>query len=374
VADAARLEFIQRTRVEQAVDRERFGQFSKEILRAETPAGRSLAIVRKLRDDIERRGAVLLVHGFAQNRYSWHLSTRSFVNYLADLGLDVYNLELTGHGRSRDYGTASARSFSDYVDDGASVIRAVAQWSGLGRTFVAGHSLGGAVCYAAAPRVREQVAGIVGIAGLFRFGANPVTRGIAEFLEQLGRIEPIVRTLGAGVRTRLLGRVIAQFWEHADDLFWSFPMAGWVPGSTEPHVVQERLIRGFDWTGLNILLTMMRWAADGSFTGERGENYEEAFAALDVPLLVVAGDRDRLLPPEDARPAYDISRSHDKTYKLFSPAREEVHWGHLDIVLGRLAPTYVWPYVGNWILERCPSISPSATRIPSTAAETMPPA
>ena len=129
-------------------------------------------------------------------------------------------------------------------------------------------------------------------------------------------------------------------------------MAGWVPGSTEPHVVQERLVRGFDWTGLNILLTMLRWAADGHFVGEAGEDFEEAFCALDLPLLVIAGDKDRLLPPEDARPAYDLSRSTDKTYKLFSPVREEVHWGHLDIVLGTFAPKYVWPYIGDWLLER----------------------
>ena len=98
----------------------------------------------------------------------------------------------------------------------------------------------------------------------------------------------------------------------------------------------------------------MRWAAKGAFEGEGGQNYADAFRRLDLPLLVIAGDRDRLLPPADARPAYDLSESTDKTYKLFSPVHEEVHWGHLDIVLGEKAPTYVWPYVAKWLLERCP--------------------
>jgi len=347
------LDLVQRMRVEQAIDRDHFGQFNKEILRAEAPSGRTLAMVRKHRDDVERRGAVLLVHGFAQNRYTWHLSSRSFVNYLADQGLDVFNLELTGHGRSRDYGTAPARSFHEYVVDAASVVEAVATYSGQEKVFVVGHSLGGAVCYALASRVADRIAGIVTIAGLFKFGSNPMTRRLAEFLEQIGRFDPLVRKLGAGVRTTFLGRVIADWWQQAEHLSSSFPMAGWVPGSTEPHVVQERLVRGFDWTGLNILLTMMRWASEGSFTGELGENYEEAFAALDLPLLVVAADKDRLLPPEDARPAYDLSASRDKTYKMFSPVREEVHWGHLDIVLGSKAPEYVWPYISDWLKARC---------------------
>ena len=40
---SARLELVQRTRVEQAIDRQQYGQFGKELLRAETAAGRSLA-------------------------------------------------------------------------------------------------------------------------------------------------------------------------------------------------------------------------------------------------------------------------------------------------------------------------------------------
>jgi polyhydroxyalkanoate synthase subunit PhaC len=350
----ARLELVQRTRVEQAIDRQHFGQFGKELLRAETASGRSLALVRKYRDDIPRIGAVLLIHGFAQNRYTWHLSTRSFVNFLADAGLDVYNLELTGHGRSRDYGSSPASSFHDYVADAASVVQSVADWSGLGRIFIAGHSLGGAVCYAVAPLVQDRIAGVVSIAGIFRFGANPATRRIGEFIENLNRIAPVgraVERMSAGLRTRFLGRIISERWEAADGLSAVFPLAGWVPGSTEPHVVQERLIRGFDWTGVNIFLTLMRWAAEGGM-GD-GAGYEDRFIALDLPLLVVAGDKDRLLPPDDARPAYDLSRSSDKTYKLFSPVREEVHWGHLDIILGKDAPRFVWPYVRDWLVERC---------------------
>jgi len=351
---AARIELVRRASVEQAIDGGRFGRFDKEILRALAPSGRALAVVRKRRADLPRRGAVLLVHGFAQNRYTWHLSTRSFVNYLADEGFDVFNLELTGHGRSREYGSETARSFEEYVDDASAVIEGLCEVCGLDRTFIVGHSLGGAVCYATATRVPDRIAGVVSIAGLFSFGANPVTRGIARFLEALRPFEPLIRRLGAGVRSRFLGRAIVDRLDETDRLFNLFPMAGWVPGSTEPHVLQERLIRGFDWTGLNILLTMLRWASDGAFEGESGIDYGEAFSSLDLPLLVIAGDRDRLLPPADARPAYDLSESRDKTYKLFSPVHEEVHWGHLDIVLGEKAPTYVWPYVARWLEDRSP--------------------
>jgi pimeloyl-ACP methyl ester carboxylesterase len=338
--------------VEQAIDQQEWGRFRKDVVRADLPSGRVVAMVRKRPADRVPLGSVVLVHGFAQNRYSWHLSRRSFVNALADQGFDVWNLELTGHGRSREFGSGPARAFSDYVEDAASALPAINRAAAVDRSFLIGHSLGGAVCYGTAPRVAADVAGVVTLGGLFRFGSNPVTRGIGEWLARLAAVEPAIRRMGAGFLSRGVGSFISRFWEHADDLFWSFPMAGWVPGSTEPEVLQERLERGFDWTGINVFLTMMRWAKDGTPEAELGSHFEADWAALDLPLLVIAGDRDRLLPPMDARPAYDVSRSRDKCWKLMSPAREEVHWGHLDLVLGKHAPRYVWPYISSWLLER----------------------
>tara|TARA_Y100001968_G_scaffold327146_1_gene371599 strand:- start:547 stop:1668 length:1122 start_codon:yes stop_codon:yes gene_type:complete len=349
----ADLQLVQRTTVEQAIDGPLFRSFHKEILRATASSGRCLAIVRKLRPDVPRRGAVLLIHGFAQNRYTWHLSTRSLVNFFADAGLDVYNMELTGHGRSREFGSSSANSFEDYVLDASSVVGKVAEYSGHERIFLMGHSLGGAVCYAIAPRVTDQLAGVVTVAGMFGFGSNPITLWAGRLVTKLAGRSAFLNRLGASFWTRSIGEVVAARFETADALSASFPLAGWVPGSTEAHVAQERLLKGFDWTGVNIFLTIMQWATEGGMSKPGGFDYCADFARLKLPLLVTVGDRDRMLPPKDARPAYDRSQSPDKTLKIFSPVHEEVHWGHLDILLGRKAPLFTWPYLLDWILERC---------------------
>jgi len=356
-AGASPLELVRRTVVEQAIDGAQFGSFNKEVLRAQVASGRTLALVRKFRADLKCAGTVLLIHGFAQNRYTWHLSTRSLVNYFADAGLDTYNLELTGHGRSREFGTAPANSFEEYVVDTASVIEAVVEYSGIDKVFLMGHSLGGAVCYAAAPRAKECIAGVVTVAGMFSFGSNPVTRSAGRLVGRIARDDSALTRLGASIKTRFMGKIVAERFQAADAISRTFPLAGWVPGSTEPHIVQERLLKGFDWTGINIFLTMMRWAAEGNFRSADGRNYGEEFIALDIPLLVVAGDRDRMLPPQDARPAYDRSESGDKTFKIFSPLHEEVHWGHLDILMGKKAPEHTWPYLLRWLLERCETAS-----------------
>jgi alpha-beta hydrolase superfamily lysophospholipase len=344
---------VREERVEQAIDGERRGTFQKEILRAELASGRNLALVRKRSSESPSHGAVVLIHGFAQNRYSWHLDQRSLVNFLAEQGLDTYNLELAGHGRSREFGTAPPLAFSDYIDDCTEVVKAVAAYSGQGKVFVMGHSMGGAVCYAIAPLCTEHIAGVITLGGIYYFGRNPVLSQIARLLTVVDRRSSRLRRLGIGFNTKILGQGLIKLLPLADKLSWSLPIAGWVPGSTERSIISERVLKGFDWTGLGVCMQMMGWAVNGRFDGEDGTDYKARFAALDIPLLVVAGNEDRLATPADVRPAWEDSQSSDKTYREFSPVKDEIHWGHLCIVLGAKASTYVWPFLAEWMLERC---------------------
>lgn len=347
------LERLSSESVEQTIDGDREGLFQKEVLRATLPSGRQLALVRKFSASAPCRGAVVLIHGFAQNRYSWHLEQRSLVNFLADRGLDTYNLELAGHGRSREFGTAPLHAFSDYVGDCAEVLTAIADYSGQGKVFVLGHSMGGAVCYAAAPLCADHIAGVITMGGIYYFGRNPLLSQLARLLTVANRRSRVVRRLRLGFNTRGLGRGLVRLLPLADELSWSLPIAGWVPGSTEKNIIRERILKGFDWTGLGVCMQMMGWAHNGRFDGEDGTDYRARFAALDCPLLVVSGNEDRLATPDDVRPAWEESQSSDKTYREFSPVLDEVHWGHLCIVLGAKASHYVWPLLADWILDRC---------------------
>ena len=95
---------------------------------------------------------VLLIHGFGQNRYAWHLPSRSFANHLAHAGFDVFNLDLRGHGRSRHMGARRSTGVLDYVTyDLPVAIEEIQRLVGPKPVFLVGHSLGGIVSYAAAP-------------------------------------------------------------------------------------------------------------------------------------------------------------------------------------------------------------------------------
>jgi len=69
--------------LEQTIDRHDRATFVKELV---VSGGRvPLAMVRKrlASNGGGTKAPILLVHGFGQNRYAWHLPARSFANYLA---------------------------------------------------------------------------------------------------------------------------------------------------------------------------------------------------------------------------------------------------------------------------------------------------
>lgn len=258
----------------------------------------------------------------------------------------MWNLELRGHGRSRELAEVApgAERFSDYVDDVQRAARALP-----GPAFWLGHSLGGAAIYGAASQLRGDRAprGVVGIGALYQFAqAN-------AFLKLLGTLTHLAGTRGAPagadaagrvqVRSRLAGQLLGRLYGISDIAGFAFPISGWWPGSLEPPLLQERLERGFDWTSVRVWQEMSRWAATGEF------EYDADWRQTDVPVLVVLGDEDHLMPPEDGRVAFDRSGSTDKALLVFNDWDHETHWGHIDLILGRLAPKHTWPAIAEWM-------------------------
>ena len=111
-------------------------------------------------------------------------------------------------------------------------------------------------------------------------------------------------------------------------------------------MLDEYLRRTFDRSTLKVALDILRTGRGGGFKSVDGmTDYSTAFEILDRPLLVVAGTKDGLAPPASVRPAYDRSRSSDKTYRAFP-------FGHIDLVVGKEATRTVWPLIRNWLARR----------------------
>jgi polyhydroxyalkanoate synthase subunit PhaC len=344
---------LNQTVIEQTVDRDERGRFVKELLvtRFRSAAGAQvpLAIVRKRRaEGVGSPGGtmapVLLIHGYGQNRYAWHLPARSLSNHLARAGFDVFNLDLRGHGRSRHLGARRPSHISEFVkEDVPAAVEEVQRHSGGRPVYLVGHSMGGLVSYASATGLDGAIAGVATLGSPYQF-----TRG-SWALRALGAAMLVVDRrvpLGHGaLELKVWGEAVRALRVFVESPIFPLPIRGFAPGSMEPSVLGQHMSLAMDNGSITVLRNMFLDAAEWRRSGERLgglAGYASAFEALDLPLLVIAGDRDDLAPPASVEPAFQRSRSGDKTYRAFPR-------GHIDLIVGRDAPLTVWPLLEAWL-------------------------
>jgi len=333
--------------VRQTITGERRATFVKDVVM--TP-GQPIGMVRKRLKAApnghaeETKGAIMLIHGFGQNRYTWHVTRRSFSAYLATRGWDVFNVDLRGHGRSLGFDGTRPQVLDEYIlEDIPACAREVQRLSGHERVVLIGHSMGGLISYsAAATKLRRKVRAIVTIGSPYRFG-----RGSAR-LKALSAALGIARWTGLldsnpNLPLKFLGKHLQRrraYWDHPAT---PKPIRPWRPGSVEDDVLSEYLGRAFEHTNFGIGLDIIAGGDRVALRSSDGAlDYGHAFESMNVPLMVVAGDMDDLAPPASVKVAYDRSRSQDKTFRVFP-------CGHADLVLGREAVTTIWPLVGEWL-------------------------
>ncbi len=330
--------------VQQTIDRHHRATFIKELV---VTGGRvPLAMVRKrlAENGGGTKAPVLLIHGFGQNRYAWHLPARSVANHLAQAGFDVFNLDLRGHGRSRHFGARAPRSVDDYItDDLPAAVDEIRVHAGARPIFLVGHSLGGLVSYAGAPNLTGAIGGIASIGSPYHFTRGSISlQGVALFFEAMRRVG--VPHFGLPLPLHPVGLAMRAFRRVADSPFYPLPLRGWHAGALEPHVLEQHLRLAFDRAGIAELRNMFEWASHKRFGGPT-RDYAERFESMDLPLLVIAGANDDLAPPASVRPAFERSRSRDRTYR-------STPLGHIDLLVGRDAPLSTWPLVTSWIERR----------------------
>ncbi len=323
-------------------------EFVKDVVM--TP-GQPIGMVRKRRRvngaPIETRGAVMLVHGFAQNRYTWHTSKRSFSGYLAHHGWDVFNVDLRGHGRSILFDGKRPQAVDEYVqEDLPACAEEVERLSGHQKVVLIGHSMGGLISYSAgATALRERVRAIVTLGSPYGFGKGSVPMQVLAAAIQTARVTGILdgeitlplKWLGKHLRKR------RAMW---DSRFFPTPVRAWRAGSVEDDVLEEYLRLAWEHTHLSIAFDILAGGDRVALHSRDGRlDYGAAFEALRTPLLVIAGDSDDLAPPASCRAAYDRSRSPDKHFRVF-PA------GHVDIVIGRETAKTIWPLIRDFLARR----------------------
>ncbi len=343
--------------VEEVVDGRESVRLVKSLHEVVTEDGMRLVVTAKrpVADgdgDLDSRAPILLVHGLGQNRYSWHLSGRSFENYLVSRGFRTFNLELRGHGLSRTAGSRHPRKVSEYVKyDVPAGLALARQVTGHEGAIYIGHSLGGLIGYWSTRETLAQLRGMVSFAGPFFFGQGNLPLRLAARVGKTPLNLSIIRLLPSLPlpidRIGLAVRGTLPYWEFPYNLF---PLQVWHPRSIERDLLRERIREGFDRTSLNVLREMAVWAAEGRFTSDdRRVAPDTRLSRLRVPLLCIAGDRDSAVPLASIEPGFHRAGSPDKTLRTYGRDTDGTHFGHCDLICGKAAPSIVWPEVAAWI-------------------------
>lgn len=295
---------------------------------------------------------LLLVPGLCQNRYFWDLPGRSFAEYAAKAGHDVWIVEFRGHGLSRTAGSPYAQGVHEYIGlDMPAIIEHV--YEKTGQPMVAcGHSLGGAVLYAQDPHLHDKLRGLMLIASPFKFEAGFRQRWLSHFYGLLRRYSALRWLQPPHFGLDLVGGVLRRSLWYFDHPAAQTPFQIWLPRSIGREPLLAYLERGFDRTGFGVIEAMADWVITERYLDPLTEsNYHDRMTNFPFPVLLVAGDRDQLVTPEDVRACADHLSSPRKTLKTFGPPDSFYHWGHVDLLLGDHAPLEVWTYLLEWIDE-----------------------
>ena len=291
---------------------------------------------------------VLVIHGISSNHRFWDLTEgHSLAEMLTAANFDPWLIDLRGHGEAL-YTRQGLRqhhgwTIDDYgMHDVAAAVAHIQAATGHKRVAIVGHSMGGMVAAIyAAHHGDDSIAALVMVGAPVVFPDDTAQTWLGKAMSQVGGIPPSVAT-----------PAVARF------------MAGWHPAlpvhgeailfnasnmaESMQHLMLTTVVSPTTRGEVRQLNRMMKAgrlvSADGSV------DYTAALGSVDVPLLAIAGGKDRIVPLAGVKQWASATASADVTVKVASKANGFVaDYGHLDLVLGPAAPREVLRPIAEWL-------------------------
>lgn len=238
---------------------------------------------------------VVLIHGIGKSSATWDANVADLVAG----GTQVLAVDLPGHGRS-------AKGWGDYsLGAMASTLRDLLDHLGRDPGLVVGHSLGGGVALQFAYQFPERCSALVLVAS---GGLGP---------EAFGPLRAATLP-GAGVVISAVTqpRVMAPLVALSDGL----TRLGWCPEVLSPDSIAT-LSELADPAARTAFLATLQGVVD--ISGQRVSAISKLPTAAHLPVLLVWGDRDRVIPVAHGRAAHDLLP--DSKLVVFPGAGHEPH-------------------------------------------------
>jgi pimeloyl-ACP methyl ester carboxylesterase len=213
--------------------------------------------------------SVVLLHGFGASLFSWREVATELSKNSTVLAFDRVGFGLTERPLPGDWTGANPYAPEAQVN----LTVALMDELGIERAVLVGHSAGGTIATFMALEVPERVEALVLVDPAIYQGGH----GLPSFL---GRMPPIRRIL------RLFVRSIGSWGRNLLNRSWHDP------SKITPEIMEgyERPLRVENWDIALLEFTL----------ASRNLKLPKRIGSLDLPVLVVTGDDDRIVPTEDS--------------------------------------------------------------------------
>ncbi|MFP4477738.1 MAG: lysophospholipase [Desulfatibacillaceae bacterium] len=238
---------------------------------------------RSWRPEGESRDVVVIVHGFGEHggRYP-HL-----VEALVSRGFEVWAMDHRGHGRS--FGKRGhVDRWTDYTGDLGAFLDLVRDRAGNLPLFLLGHSMGGLVTINYVLENARDITGVILSGPALTQGA--VSPALIAISRVLSRLWPTF-SVDTGMEEDAVSRDRAVVQAYANDPF-VHSLATARMGTEMARAIRDAMDGAGKWR---------------------------------LPLLLVQGGDDRLIPPEYSREFFSRIRSEDRTHKEYDGYYHETH-------------------------------------------------
>jgi len=298
---------------------------------------------------------VILVPGWTENHLifdsSDSISDRSIAKYLAEDMRDVWIVELRTHDTDGDPGTAQENEehmnkFWDFdktyvKKDLVAAINFIKWKTGEESFVIGGHSMGGSIAVAYA-----EILGQENFAGLLTIGTPvkpmPVPDAFkllrALYCDEEGQVRllaPVNFDPNNDLLIKLMLADMATYNEGGATEWWlNWQYIGTL--NDEPAGVCVDL-----WWGMDQDL-------HENWLDPEGYDYTSHLPDITVPVLCIGGLQDEMALPEQVEALCDEGgvSSVDKTLNMFEG------FGHVDLLIGKNAPTEIFPVIRDWLNNR----------------------
>ncbi|MBI3072402.1 MAG: alpha/beta fold hydrolase [Deltaproteobacteria bacterium] len=300
-----------------------------------------------------RQHPVLLCHGLGANRFNLDApGENSVARYLQREGFDCWVIELRGAGKSRHAKPIWSRrrwraerhwSLDDYLHhDLPAAIKKILAETGSRSVHWIGHSMGGMLAYAFLSRYDPRP-----VRSAVTIGSPCQVNGQERLFRTLSHLAPFIRHMPK-LPQRFFVKALSPLASRTPEFFADY---FFTPGSIDPALLQKMACLALSDLSPKLAAEFLYWYRTGAYTDLYGmTDFSALLHRIHVPMLLVAGNRDRLAPLSDLKTILDSLGTDDKEILVLSRENGFAHdYGHIDPVLGRDAPREVFPHIRDWI-------------------------